>query len=329
MKFNYNVRQLNSSFSDPVFFIRNVYMKKAVLFDLGKLGKIGNHELHDISCVFVSHTHMDHFSGFDRLLRSILITDMKIRIFGPKNIIKNVEGKLNSYTWNLVDGYGLEIEVIELNYTDSKKAVFKANNEFNREDLKYSDTDLDLDDGFKIKYEIFDHGIPSIGYRLIEPRIINIQKDKLLELGFKEGIWLKEFKNKILNNEDGSITVNTVDGEKVFNIKELAKDICIDKQQQDITYITDIAPHEENILKAIKLADKSYLLIIESVFMDIDFCHASEKNHLTITIAKDIFYKSQSEFIRFIHFAPRYEKEKEMFFEELYHEVKNKILIID
>lgn len=329
MRSNYSVRQLNSSFSDPVFFIRNVYMKKAVMFDLGKLGKIGNHELHDVSCVFVSHTHMDHFSGFDRLLRSVLITDMKIRIFGPKNIIKNVEGKLNSYTWNLVDGYGLEIEVIELNNTDNKKAVFKAKNGFDKEDLEYVDTDLDLDDGFKIKYEIFDHGIPSIGYRLIEPRIINIQKDKLIELGFKEGIWLKELKNKILNNEDGFISVNTVDGLKTFNIKELAKDICVDKAQHDITYITDIAPHEENITKAIKLADKSYLLIIESVFMDIDFCHASEKNHLTITIAKDIFNRSESEFIRFIHFAPRYEKERETFFEELYQNVKNKIFITD
>ena len=329
MKSNYNVRQLNSSFSDPVFFVRNVYMKKAVMFDLGKLGKIGNHELHDISCVFVSHTHMDHFSGFDRLLRSVLITDMKIRIYGPKNIIKNVEGKLNSYTWNLVDGYGLEIEVIELNYKESKKAVFKAKGGFDREDLEYADTDLNLDDGFKVRYEIFDHGIPSIGYRLIEPRIINIQKEKLVELGFKEGIWLKDLKNKILNNEEGSITVNTVNGEKDFDIKELAKDICVDKAQEDITYITDIAPLEDNVIKAIQLADKSYLLIIESVFMDIDFTHASEKNHLTITIAKDIFNRSKSELIRFIHFAPRYEKERESFFEELYHEVKNKIFITD
>ncbi len=329
MKSNYSVRQLNSSFSDPVFFIRNVYMKKAVMFDLGKLGKIGNHELHDISCVFVSHTHMDHFSGFDRLLRSVLITDMKIRIYGPKNIIKNVEGKLNSYTWNLVDGYGLEIEVIELDNTDKKKSVFKAKSGFDREDLEYADTDLEMDDGFKIKYEIFDHGIPSIGYRLVEPRIINIQKEKLVELGFKEGIWLKELKNKILNNEDGSITVNTVDGEKVMDINELAKEICVDKQQEDITYITDIAPHDDNIEKAIQLADRSYLLIIESVFMDVDFCHASEKNHLTITIAKDIFNRSKSAFIRFIHFAPRYEKEKETFFEELYNKVKNKIFITD
>ncbi len=329
MKCNYSVRQLNSSFSDPVFFIRNVYMKKAVMFDLGKLGKIGNHELHDVSCVFVSHTHMDHFSGFDRLLRSILITDMKIRIYGPKNIIKNVEGKLNSYTWNLVDGYGLEIEVIELNYPDNKKAVFRAKNEFNKEDLEYADTDLEIDDGFKIKYEIFDHGIPSIGYRLVEPRIINIQKDKLVELGLKEGIWLKELKKKMINNEEGSITVDTVDGQKVFDINALANDICVDKQQQDITYITDIAPKDENVTKALKLADKSYLLIIESVFMDIDFCHASEKNHLTITIAKDIFNRSKSEFIRFIHFAPRYEKERDIFFEELYHEVKNKIFITD
>ena len=72
MKSNYYIRRVNSPFDDSGIFVRNVYMKKAVLFDCGRLGNIDNSELNDISYIFISHTHVDHFSGFDRFLIMIL-----------------------------------------------------------------------------------------------------------------------------------------------------------------------------------------------------------------------------------------------------------------
>jgi ribonuclease Z len=48
--------------------------------------------------VFVSHAHMDHFAGFDRLLRVTLGRDKSIALFGPAGFIDRVEHKLAGYT---------------------------------------------------------------------------------------------------------------------------------------------------------------------------------------------------------------------------------------
>jgi len=329
MRYNFKIRQLNSSFSDPVFFIRNVYKKKAILFDCGRLGNIDNSELQDISDIFVSHTHLDHFSGFDRFLRANINSKNSVRFFGPAGFIKNVEGKLNSYTWNLIEDYDLKIIVIELTKSGNKKAVFAAKSSFVREEIEFIEQDLNLDDGFKLEYDIFDHGTPSVGYRLIEPRIININKDALIKARLKEGVWLKELKRKILDGSKGVIPADSLDGSVELDIDYLKDNITEEKERQDITYITDIAPTEENSEKAIKLATNSALLIIEAVFTLADYAHAKAKNHLTITISKDIFNRSNSHAVRFIHFASRYERQKTEFYEELYSDIKSKLFLIE
>src|SRR5256714_7254212 len=75
---------------------------------------------------FVSHTHMDHFIGFDRLLRVALGRGKTLRLFGPPGLITNVTGKLRGYTWNLVDGYPLAIEVQEFHPQEVRSATFLA-----------------------------------------------------------------------------------------------------------------------------------------------------------------------------------------------------------
>ena len=48
---------------------------------------------------------MDHFIGFDYLLRVCLGRDCHISIFGPPGFHRQIENKINAYTWNLVENY--------------------------------------------------------------------------------------------------------------------------------------------------------------------------------------------------------------------------------
>ncbi len=330
MKLNYEIKQLNSGFSDNAFFIRNIRYKSALLLDCGKLGGLDNSSILDISNVFVSHTHIDHFNGFDRLLRSSINSDNTLRFFGGDGFTKNVAGKLAGYTWNLIRDYSLVIEAIELTDKGNKRTVFAAKNEFQPEVMPNLPDIIELGDGFTLKYCPFDHGITSMGYRICEPTFISVKKDEFASLGFIGGAWVKELKAHLEGQSplETNIKTDTKDGSKNIAIGTL-QDMFIEyKKPQDITYITDIAPTHENIEKAIDFSSNSSILVIEAVFSESDIEHAMSKKHLAIPHAKDIFINSNTDYVRFCHFAPRYELTKQEFLSELYDGISTKVLNI-
>jgi ribonuclease Z len=325
---NFKVKQLNSPFDDTAFFIRNIYKKTPFLFDCGKLNKISNSELLSISDVFISHTHMDHFYGFDRLLRGSICANKTIRFFGPKGIIKNIQGKIDSYTWNLIKSYNLNISVIELTEKDIfDTATFSSYAGFIPKKNKINKNSIKLENNFSLDYEFFDHGITSVGYKITEPQLIHIDKNNLIEYGFKPDKWLGKLIKSIENkNYDKIIECTTFNGIKPFLVKELEEKLVIYKKPQSITFITDIAPTFENIKKAIYFAKNSSVLLIESMFTKNDILHSIDKKHLTVELSKFIFKESDSEYVRFFHFAPRYEIQKESFFTEMYKDIQKSIL---
>jgi ribonuclease Z len=83
-------------FGDPVLYADLTFERRALLFDIGDIAALVPHQLLRVSHVFVSHTHMDHFAGFDH--RVLLGRDKKLTLFGPAGFIDQVEHKLRAYT---------------------------------------------------------------------------------------------------------------------------------------------------------------------------------------------------------------------------------------
>ncbi|MDY6973609.1 MAG: MBL fold metallo-hydrolase [Thermodesulfobacteriota bacterium] len=125
MRPSFHPRLVNDPFSDPGLFITFLFEKRALMFDIGDLGDLSSRDLLKITHVFVTHTHIDHFIGFDTLLRIFLSRDKTLHLFGPSDFIRQVEGKLAGYTWNLVAEYKNDF-TLEVNEVHSDRILTKT-----------------------------------------------------------------------------------------------------------------------------------------------------------------------------------------------------------
>src|SRR5512145_2638100 len=96
---------VNGVFGDPVLYLDFRDERRALLFDVGDVSRLPPKKILRLSDVFVSHDHMDHFAGLDRLVRVLLGRGALLRLYGPPGFLERVEHKLSAYTWNLAERY--------------------------------------------------------------------------------------------------------------------------------------------------------------------------------------------------------------------------------
>jgi ribonuclease Z len=96
---------INGRSGDPALYIETLFEQRAILFDLGDIAPLSPRKVHRLDRVFVSHAHLDHFIGFDRLLRILVGREKTVALYGPSGFIDHVHHKLQAYLWNLADRY--------------------------------------------------------------------------------------------------------------------------------------------------------------------------------------------------------------------------------
>ena len=306
-------RLVNGPFEDPALFVRFLFENRALLFDLGDISNLSTRDILKISHVFVTHAHMDHFVGFDRLLRIFLGRDKKLHLFGPSGIIQNVAGKLNAYQWNLVEKFrhSFKIEVTEIRNDVVKSRTFHSQSRFkpyqDRPEQKFSPCLLQ-EPAFAVHIAVLDHRIPCLGLCIQETFHINIKKDALVELDLIPGPWIQKFKQALFRDlpSDTQIEIPSDHGIRQYSLGPLSRQIAIISPGQKIAYITDIAFSPENINKIKELASGCDQLFIEAAFLDQDCSIAREKYHLTAQQAGHIAALLTAKKVVPFHFSPRY-----------------------
>lgn len=318
MKTSFHPRLINDPFFDPGLFVAFLYQRRALLFDLGDLHALAPRDLLKVSHVFVTHAHMDHFIGFDSLLRTLLGRDKEIHLFGPPEFFERVQGRLAGYTWNLVDEYehALRLRVTEVWREKLRTRTYCCRNRFNAwgaQEETVFDGVLLKESSFQLDAALLDHQIPCLGFALAESFSVNIQKESLQELDLPVGPWLTRFK-KMLHDRKApgeEFVVTWEQGgrivkEKPFILGELAQKIARISAGQKIAYISDIVGRPENLEKAERLIRHADSLYIEAAFLDRDREIAEKKHHLTAKQAGTLARKAGVKRLNLFHFSPRY-----------------------
>lgn len=321
MKPTFQMQLVNGPWGDPALYVRIRWARRALLFDLGAVDSLSSGDLLRVGEVFVSHTHLDHFVGFDHILRTVLGRDRTLTLFGPPGIIDNVEGKLRGYTWNLVQGYPLSLDVFEVDLDLVRGARFACAESFRRRDLAPRAFTGDVWDepGFRVRAAHLDHQIPCLAFAVEEPFHINIQKERLAELQLPVGPWLSELKTQIRGGaaDETRIAVRWPGGRtEILALGDLKTALINITPGQKFAYVTDVRYCPENVARIVTLAKAADVLYCEAAYLDRDEPLATERSHLTARQAGLIAREAGVRRLTLFHFSPRYQGETEAFYRE-------------
>jgi ribonuclease Z len=318
----FQARLVNGTTGDPALYLDCRYRRRALMFDLGDIGALAPRHVLRVTDIFVSHTHMDHFIGFDRVLRLMLGRARHLRLFGPPGFVERVAHRMLGYTWNLVANYPVElvIEAAELQADGTVlRAAFRSRDRFARTELEAATAPdgmlLDQED-FRVRAVHLDHSIPCLGFALQEKAHLNVWKNRLDALGLPTGPWLSELKRLVREDApaDTPLTVAWSDraGEhrRVHPLGLLRREVLQEAPGQTIAYVVDVAFHDRNRRAITDLARGADLFYVEAPFLNEAAVRAAATSHLTAGQAGRLAGEAGVKRVIPFHFSPRHTGEE-------------------
>ncbi|MDP9413550.1 MAG: MBL fold metallo-hydrolase [Pseudomonadota bacterium] len=312
---------VNGRFGDPALFVETLHQRSALLFDMGDLTPLSARDLLRVSHAFISHTHIDHFIGFDSLLRVAVGREKRITMVGPAGFTARLYHKLQGYEWDLVDRYDADLvfDVYELFApARAQRTRFRFKNAFQREQEEEVETPYGIvaeENGFRVEAAILDHHGPCLGFAVVEPAHATVWKNRLDERGLPTGQWLQALKRAVIEDKPDEQPIMLADGsaEPLGTLRDL---VTI-SQGQKIAYVTDVADTPRNRAAIAKLAEGADTLFIESRFAAEDAEQAQQRAHLTTTAAGEIARAAGVRKVEPFHFSQRYAGEEERMLTEV------------
>jgi ribonuclease Z len=310
---------VNEPFGDPGLYVDFCDERRGLLFDLGNIAGLLPRHLMRLSHAFVTHAHMDHFCGFDHLLRVVLGRKAGLVLYGGPDFVAQVEHKLRAYTWNVAHRYEVEL-VLDVREIGSdggvQRACFSSRRRFAREacagwalagDVVHDEA------SFRVRGRFVDHDIPCLAYAIEEKARLRVAKDRLPQLGLATGAWLRDLKHAVLNGAPDETPIRLAwrdrlgdhaDSRPVGELRHLILDVVPGRR---LGYVTDLRYTERNVATLAELFQNVDLLFIESVFLHRDKAHGLRKNHLTAHQAGLIARRIGARAVVPFHFSPRYQ----------------------
>jgi ribonuclease Z len=316
---------VNPASGDPALFVELLFEGRGLLFDLGELRALPPRKILRISDVFVSHAHMDHFMGFDWLLRICLGREKRIRLYGPPGFLDQVGHKLAAYSWNLAKNYASDFRLLVTECMpdgSARRAAFSCRGRFERqheERLQLHDLTLLDEPGLRVRTAFLDHRIPCLAFALEQKRHVNIWRNRLAELGLEVGPWLRALKQAVLRGDPDDAPVSALlagGGERRMALGQLRQALRV-VDGQKLCYVTDCAFHAENARRIVELASGADFLYIEAMFLEADAAQAAAKAHLTARQAGELARAAGARSVISFHHSARYGGRQDLLVNEL------------
>ncbi|HJT78025.1 MAG TPA: MBL fold metallo-hydrolase [Gemmataceae bacterium] len=165
------LRLVNGSAGDPALFLDFAGPDDAFLFDAGDLGALDVGRLAGLEAVLLTHFHMDHFVGFDRVLRANLDRAKTLRIVGPGGTIRRVYDRIRSYDIPFFPFQQLALRVEEILPGRRRSALLECARRFPPPDVTeaaWEGPTVYEDAGLRVEAAFTDHTVPGLAYAVAD-----------------------------------------------------------------------------------------------------------------------------------------------------------------
>jgi ribonuclease Z len=301
------VQLVNGSTGDPVLYLDYPGSDNALLFDGGENAGLTAAQLGDLEAVFITHHHVDHFIGLDRIIRANMDRDKVLHLFGPVNTIRKVYDRITAYEYPYFPFQKIVVRVTELLPGKTRTAVLECTKKFPEPEVTeaawagpvcHENADL------RVEAVHVDHTVPCLAFALAEKGGYHPDPQKLAGGLLKPGGWVGEALRLLRAGADPDTRLE-IDGGS-FTLAGLAAAYFTESPGARVAYVTDTFWSDAVRPALVKLAKGAWRLYCDSFYAAAQARQAAQYKHMLAPQAGELAKLARVEQLVLIHFAARY-----------------------
>jgi ribonuclease Z len=301
------IQLVNGSTGDPVLYIDYPGKDDSILFDGGDNGRLSLKRLGDLEAVFITHHHVDHFIGLDRIVRANMDRDKVLYLFGPQNTIRKVRDRIISYEYPFFPFQKIVLRITEVLPGKLRTGLLECTRQFPEPTIVEKDWTGPLlyeNEYLQVEAAFTDHTVPGLAYALVEKTGYHPVSERLAQGILRPGAWVTDVLNRLRAGE-AMDTVLEINGGR-FTLQSLADQYFAVSQGTRVAYITDTALSDASRPGLLRLANRATRLYCDSFYSQTHIKQALQYRHMTATQAAELAKAAKVDQLILIHFAQRY-----------------------
>ncbi|WP_027482841.1 MBL fold metallo-hydrolase [Deinococcus pimensis] len=278
---------------------------RRLLFDCGEgvLRGVARADVQDIDHLFFSHLHMDHVAGFDGFFRVNAARPRTVDVWGPAQTATLLHHRLRGVMWNLHAGLPGTWDVHDIHEDHVSGARFRlaeafaARHELPR--VEREDAVILRDDALSVEAYLLDHRTPSAAYVVRKTPRVNLDTDRLRELGLTPGPWVSRLKA----GEEGTLEAQG----RTFHLADLRGELLRTTPGESVAYLTDFLLDEEAHARLTSVLRGVDTVVCESQYRAHDHALAIANHHMTSVQAARLARDADVGRLVLFHVSERYD----------------------
>ena len=311
------LRLVNGSTGDPVLYLDYPGGDNAILFDGGENHALTTKQLGDLEAVFVSHHHVDHFIGLDRIVRANIDRDKTLHLFGPEHTIQKVYDRIRAYEYPFFPFQKIVIEVTELLAGRTRTALLECTKKFPPPEVREQAWGGPVcygNESITVEAVAVDHTVPCWAYALVEKTGLHPDPAKLAAGALRPGEWVGEVLRRLRAGEPGVSTLEIQGG--AFTLDALAERYFAESAGARVAFVTDTFWSESLRPELVKLAKGAWRLYCDSFYDRKEARGAAKHKHMMAHQSAELAKLAKVDQLVLMHFATRYEGKYETLVDE-------------